>query len=194
MQKLLKWLLLACSVIALSNNATCEVEKRTIETDSSWKCLDTEVDNWNTVYYDDSWWEYAEETSSSPAIQAGMPIWYPGNPTKEKIYFRYSFNINGDSIISCNTWAGIDANFDGGGSAKLYVNGEYIGTVTNTIVDSSNSIIPGGSGPIGFDMAPVLHPGRNVIAAEVESPHRAWALCGLLRYETSETSGSSPTN
>lgn len=181
----LKWLLLASLMIALSNIAIGEIEKMTIETDSSWKCLDVEVDNWNTVYYDDSWWEYAEETSATPAIQAGMRIWYPGNPTKTKNFFRYSFNINGDKIISCNTWAGVGASFDGKGSAKLYVNGEYIGTVTNTIEDSSNSIIPGGSGPVGFDMASVLRPGRNVIAAEVESPYREWALSGLLRYETS---------
>ncbi|MBN1236193.1 MAG: hypothetical protein JW999_09120 [Methanotrichaceae archaeon] len=176
-------------MIAFSNTAIGEVEKMTIETDSSWKCLDIEVDNWNTVYYDDSWWEYAEETSASPAIQSGMPIWYPGNPTKEKAWFRYSFNINADDIISCNTWAGVGASFDGKGSAKLYVNGEFIGTVTNTIRDSSKSIMPGGSGPVGFDMASVLRPGRNVIAAEVESPFREWALSGLLRYETS---GSSP--
>lgn len=189
MQGLLKWMLLASLVMVSINTAISEVEKMTIETDSSWKCLDTEVDNWNTVYYDDSWWEYAEETSASPAIQAGMPIWYPGTPAKEKIYFRYSFNINGDKIISCNTWAGVGANFNGQGSAKLYVNGEFIGTVENTIVDSSNSIIPGGSGPVGFDMAPALRPGRNVIAAEVQSPHKEWALSGLLRYETT---GPSP--
>lgn len=195
MRGLLKCLLLACLLITFSYTAVGEVEKRSIGTDSSWKCLDTVVDNWNTVYYDDSWWEYAKETSASPVIQeGGMSIWYPGYTKMKKIYFRYSFDINADKIISCNTLAGVDAMFDGDGSAKLYVNGEYIGTVTNTIRDSSKSIMPGGTGPVEFDMASVLHPGRNVIAAEVESPNQAWALGGLLRYETSGSSGSSPSN
>jgi hypothetical protein len=185
MRGLLKWLVLASLFVAFLYPAVCEVEKMNLKTDSSWKCLDIEQENWNTVYYDDSWWESAQETSATPAIQLGMRIWYPGSPKVDKAYFRYSFDIDADKIISCKTFAGVEAWNNGYGSAKLYVNGEYIGTVTNTITDSSNSIMPGGSGPIGFDMASVLHPGRNVIAAEVESPDHAWALGGLLRYETS---------
>jgi hypothetical protein len=50
MQKLLKWLMLACLVIALTHPAVGEIVKKTIKTDSSWKCLDVEQEDWNTLY------------------------------------------------------------------------------------------------------------------------------------------------
>lgn len=169
MPQLLKSVLMACLLMAFSHPVASEVVKLNVATDSSWKTLDIEQPDWTLIDYDDSWWE--EVKTGDTRYEIAKDIWYPGSLAPDTAYFRTNFDISGESFISGKLYAGVPY---GEGSVELYFNGNNLGKLTNRLDD-----------PKEIDILPYLQPGKNVIAAKVDSQYQYWALSGLIRYDTS---------
>jgi hypothetical protein len=168
MQWLSKSVLVVCLVIAFSYPVACEVVKLTVATDSTWKALDIEQPGWTLVDYDDSWWDGVKVANYH--LENARDIWYPGSLEPDTAYFRTNFDVSGDSFISGKLYAGV---VSGVGSVDLYLNGNSLGKRSNTVDD-----------PAEIDILPYLQPGKNVIAAKVDSTSHLWALVSTIRYET----------
>lgn len=172
MNTLLKYVLAACLVIGLSYSAFGQVVEKSVDTDSSWKCLDVEDPGWTEANYNDSWWESAANRSM-PSIAESSSIWYP-SLYPQTVYFRKTFEIDNLSIISANLYYGVAE--ESNGSIDLYVNGQYIGKFYNTTNNPNMS-----------NIASFLQAGKNAIAARVEEQDQFyWSLSGLIRYRGSE--------
>jgi hypothetical protein len=168
MKTLLKSILFACLLIAFSYPVIGEVVKISIDTNSSWKCLDAEDPEWTDVNYDDSWWEPAMVLSGS-AIANSRWIWYPGAVNPKAVYFRKDFELESHDIISAKLYSGV---YTRNGYIDLYVNNQFIGKFNNTYDQPSE-----------INISSYLKKGKNVIAANVvaQETHR-WALSGTIRY------------
>jgi len=174
MKDLWKGILIACLMIALSYPVVGEVTKLTINTDSTWKCINFYQQGWTSEDYDESWWEPAQTTSYG--IDGKNEIWYPGkNLIPKTAYFRKAFEIDGSDILIGELFCGL---FSDGGNIELYVNDESLGEITSTY-----------SSPQHIDITSRLRPGKNVIAAKVSlNPTKdwfGWALTGTIRYDKS---------
>jgi hypothetical protein len=173
MKTLLKCVLAACLIIGLSYSVFGEVVEKSIDTDSSWKCLDVEDPGWTEVDYNDSWWESAANRSM-PSIAESSSIWYP-NLYPRTVYFRKTFEIDNLSIISANLYYGVAEGSNG--SVDLYVNGHYIWKFYKTTNNPSMS-----------NITSFLQVGKNVIAARVEEQDQFyWSLSGVIRYRVPES-------
>jgi len=172
MKTLLKYVLATCLIIGLSYSVLGEVVEISLDTDSSWKCLDVEDTGWTEANYNDSWWEPAANRSM-PSIAESSAIWYP-SIYPGTVYYRKTFEIENLSIISANLYYGVAE--ESNGSIDLYVNGQYIGKFYNTTNNPNMS-----------DITPFLQAGRNVIAARVEEQDQFyWSLSGVIRYRGPE--------
>ena len=169
MYKLLNGVLIASLLIAFSYPVVGEVTKLTIDSDSTWKCINFEQPGWTSEDYDDSWWEPAAQ--GSQWIETGRTIWYPGDIQPKTVYFRKSFEIDGSDILIGQLFTGL---IHSGGNIELYVNDQRVGDTTSTYDD-----------PQEFDVTPLLKPGMNVIAAKVSVESSSWALTGTIRYTKS---------
>ncbi len=168
MKALLKCVLAACLIIGLLYPVFGQVVEKSIDTDSSWRCLDVEDTGWTEANYNDSWWEPAADRSM-PSIANSSSIWYP-SLYPGTAYFRKTFEIENLSIISANLYYGVAEKSNG--SIDLYVNGRYIGKFYNTINNPNMS-----------DITSYLQAGKNVIAARVEEQDQFyWSLSGVIRY------------
>lgn len=173
MKTLLKCVLAAYLIIGLSYLAFGEVVDKSIDTNSSWKCLDAEDRGWTDANYNDSWWESAA-IRPMPGIAKGSSIWYP-SVSPRTVYFRKTFEIDNLSIISANLYFGVAEGSNG--TVDLYVNGRYMGRFFNTT-----------NNPNMFNITSFLQVGKNAIAARVEEQDQFyWSLSGLIRYRGSES-------
>lgn len=172
MKTLLKCVLAACLIIGLSYPVFAEVVERSIDTDSSWKCLDVDDRGWTEANYNDSWWESAA-SRPIPGIAEGLSIWYPSLYPKT-VFFRKTFEIDSLDVISANLYYGVA---DGSnGSIDLYVNGNYIGKFFNTT-----------SNPDMSNITSFLQVGKNVVAVRAEEQDQFyWSLSGIIRYREPE--------
>ncbi len=172
MKALLKYVLATCLIIGLSYSVFGQVVEKSMDTDSSWKCLDVEDTGWTEANYNDSWWESAANRSM-PSIAESSAIWYPSLYPRT-VYFRKTYEIENLSIISANLYYGVAE--ESNGSVDLYVNGQYIGKFYNTT-----------NYPNMSDITSSLQAGRNVIAARVEEQDQFyWSLSGVIRYRGTE--------
>jgi hypothetical protein len=170
--------LIICLFIVFFHSAAGEVTTLTVITDNGWKCLDFENDGWTSNYYDDSWWESAEEGKWN-SIESSKLIRYPGELGANPSYFRDTFSIDGAEILN----------------GKFYVGSYYGGDIYIYINDNPLDKITAGTGdPAIIDITSYLQPGKNVIAAKVDlsDSFRYWALVGKIRYDKS-TSGQPVT-
>ncbi|MDY6964873.1 MAG: PGF-CTERM sorting domain-containing protein [Halobacteriota archaeon] len=162
-------------VSALSNSGGGEVSTISFVTDSSWKCLDAEVDGWASVDFDDSWWDDAEELFYVESLGDAKAIWYPGSPMPSTAYFRKTIDIDDNKILTGRiTLAVYGAD---GENVYIFVNDNYVGT-------SRGRFYPYGVKEL--DIAPYLDPGKNVIAAKAVFGNTKywWALTGTIRSGT----------
>ncbi len=173
MKTLFEYVLAACLMIGLSYLAFGEVVDKSIDTNSSWKCLDVEAPGWTGANYNDSWWE-SVAIRPMPGIAKSSSIWYP-SVSPRTVYFRKTFEIDNLSIVSANLYYGVAEGSNG--TVDLYVNGRYMGRFFNT----TNS-------PNMFNITSVLLVGKNAIAARVEEQDQFyWSLSGLIRYRGLES-------
>lgn len=172
MKTLFKYVLATYLIIGLSYLAFGEVVEKSIDTNSSWKCLDVEDPGWTGTNYNDSWWESAA-IRPMPGIAKSSSIWYPF-VSPRTVYFRKTFKIDNLSIISANLYYGVAEGSNG--TVDLYVNGRYIGRFFNTT-----------NNPNMFNITSFLQVGKNAIVARVEERDQFyWSLSGLIRYRRSE--------
>jgi hypothetical protein len=170
MQRLPKFALAVCFVIASLYPAAGEVTKLTIVTDSSWNALDVEQPGWTSEGYDDSWWE--DVYVSGYTFENSRLIWYPGDIKPDVVYFRKTVDISADSFISGKLFVGSDQ-----GSVDLYLNSNSLGSISNDYLE-----------PAEIDILPYLKSGKNIIAAKVDSKGHRWALSSTIRYNSGSTS------
>jgi hypothetical protein len=171
MKILLKSILFVFLLIAFSYPATGEVVKISVDTNSSWKCLDAEDPGWTDVDYDDSWWEPVMVLPSYMGqIANSWSIWYPGEVNPKAVYFRKDFELENLDIISAKLYFGVKHNSYG--YTDLYVNNQSIGKFNNTY-----------DYPSEVNITSYLETGKNVIAVKVvvQQIHQ-WALSGTVRY------------
>ena len=171
MKILLESILFVFLLIAFSYPATGEVVKISVDTNSSWKCLDAEDPGWTNVDYDDSWWEPVMVLQSYMGqIANSWSIWYPGKVNPKAVYFRKDFVLENLDIISAKLYFGVE--YNSYGHTDLYVNNQFIGKFNNTYDDPSE-----------VNITSYLKTGKNVIAAKVVVQQSyQWALSGIVRY------------
>jgi hypothetical protein len=168
MKNLSKGILIAFLLVAFSYPVVGEVTKLTLNTDSSWKCINFEQQGWTSEDYDDSWWESAK-TGRSNQIEGSWNIGYPTEIVPKIVYYRKSFEIDGSDILIGELYTGL---FEDGGNIELYVNDQHVGDVTSKT-----------SNPEKLDVTSFLRSGTNVIAAKVSIGDTwGWALSGTIRY------------
>lgn len=171
---------------------TGEVKTIKLDTDSSWKSLDTEVRGWTSAEFDDSWWLDSWEASTPIAgLSQAKAIWYPDDPEPPIAYFRKTINIDGTEVISGRiALKGYRSPSWMGDIIEIYANERFIGKVTMASLyygDTKN-----------FDIAPYLTEGKNVIAVKVtftirdKKPQDYWGLSGEIRYITAPLATPSP--
>lgn len=170
MQRLAKFALVVCFVIASLYPVTGEVIKLPLVTDSSWKALDIEQPEWISESYDDSWWEDVDVGYST--FEDSNTIWYPADIEPDVAYFRRTIDISADSFISGKLFVGVRQ-----GSADLYLNSISLGTISSDLDE-----------PTEIDILPYLKSGKNIIAAKVDSKVYRWALSGTIRYNSGSPS------
>ena len=164
------------------------VQTISIVTDSSWKSMDSEVEGWTSVNFDDSWWEDVEEANHEEAGVAWTAIFYPKTPKPHTSYFRKNFEIEGTEIISGRIYPVCYAYNSGPDNyIYIYVNDNYIGLVRGEWGWIYSGQIK------EFNIAPYLNPGKNVIAIKADfngTPGEDywWALTGTIRYSTTPIS------
>jgi hypothetical protein len=171
--------------ISFSYPVASEVSTLSLVTDSSWKCLDAEVDGWTSVDFDDSYWENGKVLDDTEAVGfppecfRGKVIWYPESPIRHTSYFRKNIVIDG-KVISGKISIGDDGNTDW----YVYVNSEFVGKSGYW------------SGVSEFDIGSYLKPGKNVIAVRAQwnrwgCPY--WGLIGTIRVAPVSTLTPSPS-
>jgi hypothetical protein len=165
----IKSILAFCILIILCHPVTGEVTTLSIATDSSWKSLDFEHEGWTSNDYDDSWWESAEQKDGG--LESGQGIWYPGSVAPNVAYFRNGFGIDGTEILNGQ----LHVRTYNGGTIYLYINDNPLDKITVSY------------DPVAVDITSYLKPGKNVIAAKVDTSGsgRSWALIGTIRYDKS---------
>ncbi|HAX94872.1 MAG TPA: hypothetical protein DCY25_13240 [Bacteroidales bacterium] len=169
MKDLWKGILIACLLVASSCPVMGEVTKLTINSDSSWKCINFENEGWTSEDYDDSWWESAK-TGNENVIEESWNIGYPTKIVPKIVFYRKSFEIDGSDILNGVLYTGL---YDDGGNIELYVNDQRVGDVTARTYESEQ-----------IDITSFLHPGTNVFAAKVSIvDHWGWALTSAIRYD-----------
>ena len=172
-------------IISFSYPAVGGVSTISIVTDSSWKCLDAEVDGWTSAGFDDSWWDDTEELFYVEGFGNAKAIWYPGSPMPSTAYFRKTIDIDGGEVISGRINIAVYRYaIYGDEYVYIFVNANYVGRVSP------------GHYPYGekeFDIAPYLKPGKNVIAVKADigayrdffgEVRSWWALTSTIRYGT----------
>lgn len=205
-----KWrvgLILSCFFVFVISNViagyptfaqTDEVKTINIDTDSTWKSLDTEVKGWTSAAFDDSWWlDSWEESTPIPGLSQAKAIWYPQEPKPQTTYFRKTFQIDGTEIISTRITIHVKQGIYDGDTIEIYVNEEFVGKETSYWLDRESRW--------DFDISPFLTTGKNVIAVKVflkpafskpedEVINRTyWGLSGEIRYRAAPLAISSPT-
>jgi hypothetical protein len=160
---------IVCILIVLSYPVAGEITTLSIATDSSWKSLDFENNGWTSNSYDDSWWKSAEEKDGG--LESGKGIWYPEEVAPDVVYFRNAFEIDGTEILN----GMLHIKTYRGGIVYLYINDNPLDKITVSY------------NPIGIDITSYLKPGKNVIAAKVDTSgnYPSWALIGTIRYDKS---------
>lgn len=172
-------------VISFSYPVVGEASTISFVTDSSWICLDAEVDGWTFVDFDDSYWENAKVLDDTEAVGytpegfEGKVIWYPESPMRYTSYFRKNIVIDGE-VISGKILIGDDGNTDW----YVYVNGKFVGKSGYW------------SGVSEFDIGSYLKPEKNVIAVRADwnkwgIPY--WGLVGTIRVAPVPTLTPSPS-
>jgi hypothetical protein len=172
MKYLIDGILIIFLAIVLSSSAICEVTKLSINTDSSWKCIDFEQDGWNAEDYDDSWWE-AVQVYDGHQIDQAVQIWYPANAQTmpHTAYFRKIYEIDGSDILSAKIYVGSNDDYNHA-TVDLFINNNPLEKITANYY-----------GPAEVDITPYLKPGKNILAAKVVATDSiAWAMSGLVRY------------
>ena len=169
--------------ISFSYPVVGEVSTISIVTDSSWKCLDAEVDGWTSVDFDDSYWENAKvlDVSHPEGFEKAKAIWYPEEPMPHTSYFRKDIVIDGEIIsgkIIC---------YQSNSEYSIYVNDNFVGEIgAYWFVDEKE-----------FDIGSYLKEGKNVIAVKVDSIVNAgdsyvWGIVGTIRAAPASTLTPSP--
>lgn len=172
MQKIIIFAAVLGLILALSGVVVGDVQKKEFSTDKSWKTIDFEHDGWNSLNYDDSWWESAISRNWGDGNLDCDMIWYPGEWVETTAYFRSTFDIIGTNIV----YGTLDTGVNSDGSIELYLNNMSIGTVKSNKYN-----------PTRIDITSYLQPGTNVISAKVIMPKGGdlgWGLNGIVRYET----------
>lgn len=181
-------LLLVTNTIFYTNIANAQENDVAIidlNSNSTWKCIDTEVNDWTSASFNDSWWLNCWE-SPTPVQDFGQAksIWYPEKPYPETTYFRKSFSIDGNQILSGHINACIDQALTAYSVyMAIYVNNELVGSVGNPV--SSTWVT---RDKLDIDITQHLDIGENVIAAKVIFRGRSWrpddifVMSGSVRY------------
>lgn len=189
-------LLLAAGLVSAGNALaqTGEVKTIKLDTDSSWKSLDSEVKGWTSAAFDDSWWPNSWEASTPiPGLSQAKAIWYPMEPIPTTAYFRKSFHMDGTQIISGRITVILvgRASSNTPDTARVYVNDKFVGE-TNTNYFYGTIIQD-------FNLTPFLAVGKNAIAVKVCLQNRLkyprenyWGLSGEIRYSTASLATPSP--
>ena len=167
----LKSIMIAFLLITFICPVMSEVVKVSLDTNSSWKCLDAEDPGWTDAGYDDSWWESGAKTYPFHDISESDSIWYPGKSVyPEIVYFRKNFHIDTQDVISANSYFGVPT--DSNGSVDFYINNHYMGTFNNTF-----------DKPYMLNLTHYIQIGNNVLALKVkEQNYFRFALSGAARY------------
>ena len=157
--------------ISFSYPVVGEVSTISIATDSSWKCLDAEVEGWTSEDFDDSYWENGKVIDDTRAVGSppewirGKAIWYPESPMRHTSYFRRNIEIDGKPVTGK-----ILIGDDGNTGWYVYVNNEFMGK--------------SGWGGGEFDIGSYLKSGKNVIAVRADWNKwgiPCWGLIGTIR-------------
>jgi hypothetical protein len=165
-----------------------------IDTDSSWKSLDTEVRGWTSAEFDDSWWLDSWEASTPiPDLSQAKAIWYPDEPEPPIVYFRKTIHLDDAEVVSGRiAIRGYRSPSWSGDIIEIYANQQFIGKVTMASLYYGDTK--------HFDIAPFLTEGENVIAVKVtftvrdKKPQDYWGLSGEIRYTAKSLVESSTLN
>ncbi len=184
MKYLIDGILIIFLAAVLSTPAFCEVTKLSMNTDSSWKCIDFEQEGWSAEEYDDSWWEPVQVYDGHQIDQA-VQIWYPANSKTmpHTAYFRKIYEIDGSEILSAKIYVGSD-DYHHPATVELFINNNPLEKITSNY-----------DGPAEFDITSYLKPGKNILAAKVVAPGGiAWAMSGLVRYNKITATSAIPSS
>jgi len=151
-----------------------------MDTDSSWKSFDNELNGWNTVNFDDSYWYNCEEMFDIDGLGKAKAIWYPGVPRPKKVYFRKTLEINGSKILSGNLFFKVcSSNSAALNFIYLFVNDTNVGKLQGNWSSYE---------PVGFNIASLLRIGKNIIAIKADFENRPnsdyyWGATGNIKYQ-----------
>jgi len=151
-----------------------------INTDSSWKVFDNELDGWNTVNFDDSYWYSCEEMGDIGGLGKAKAIWYPGVPKPSKTFFRKILEINGSKILSGKLFIRV-CSYDAScpwNNIYLFVNDAYVDKCSIAWMCNEKE----------FNIASLLCIGKNVIAIKADfkkgpSSDSYWGATGDIKYQ-----------
>jgi len=155
-----------------------EMEVISIDTNSSWKSFDAEIEGWTSLAFDDSYWSPSEELFPIEDFGNASMIWYPkeeGLPSPKIVWFRKIIEIDSDEILLGRVY--FKTGYYGyNEKVELFVNNNYTGEIYSLYSHTKE-----------LDITSYLHSGKNILAIKANLPggpaeNDWWGLTGIVKY------------